>query len=192
MSSDASPIRNCYTLSPEESAALKAKVAGAEGEDRWWGSINSPGMSPDQWEFIFKENRYHCAYCRKDLTATVADLANSTVDHLVPQWVFEPRSLANRRRNLVPACSSCNSVKGPWVPPVKDEAWKSRRYFVRAARIFIEQARRAKFAAYEHLVGVGSRCVTIWPPEDDLAEDPNVAGTSPVTRGTVANQQIAS
>ncbi len=54
----------------------------------------------------------HCAYCRVDLFETVEALAGGVqTDHLLPRKYDH---LLQDPRNLPPACSYCNTLKGDW------------------------------------------------------------------------------
>lgn len=48
-----------------------------------------------------------CVYCRKKLLANPTAYKNHSIDHLVP----ESAGGNNHQNNLVPTCSSCNSIK---------------------------------------------------------------------------------
>ncbi len=133
--------------------------------DNWWYR----GPTPDAmngWPQVYTESKYHCVYCRKDISTTVDELSSSTTDHVVPQHLF-PESGAhqlgpNHLNNLVTACAVCNSIKSDWAADPSSEAWNSRKGFIAAVRKHIEAERTARAKRYKDHIGQGARMVEIW------------------------------
>lgn len=164
--------RNCYQLSQKEREELR-KIA-ANTNSKWWDADKKTFRpdSPTNWAWIFNHYNYHCIYCRKDLTTSLEEVVSSTVDHIVPVWLFAEPNEANRKQNLAPTCSLCNSLKGPWAPEVPvnpsapDSPWNNRKNYIAQARAHIEQVRATKRAEYGKFVGKGTKNLKIWNDPD--------------------------
>jgi len=62
-------------------------------------------LTAEEWLDILKQHNFKCAYCGKDLL----DLFDKpTRDHVIPL----NKGGDNTAENVVPACKSCNGIKG--------------------------------------------------------------------------------
>jgi 5-methylcytosine-specific restriction endonuclease McrA len=134
----------------EQSQKAKAFVAHKMPEQWWYeGAVRD---AVNGWPQVFDLANFHCIYCRKNLSATLEDLVNSTTDHLVPQCLFpnikrkgQPtpaEESPNHIRNLVPSCTACNARKASWYPELGSPAWGTRKAYIAAARVEVDKRRR--------------------------------------------------
>lgn len=142
----------------------------------WWYR-DKVRNSSNGWPQVYEVSRYHCVYCRKDISTSVDEICASTIDHLVPQHLF-PETGAhdlgpNHLSNLVTACAVCNSLKGGWAPAPSSRAWDSRRTYIGAVRKHLESERANRAKRYASHIGKGKEMVEIWdwtaPGECDFA-----------------------
>lgn len=153
----------------------KDKVASGYPASWWYdGPVRD---SANGWPQIYAQSRYHCVYCRKDVSVSLDAIAASTTDHVVPQRLFPEEGGhemgPDHINNLVTACAVCNSIKGGWTPTLSSTGWNSRKSFIQEAREYIDAERRARAERYKGHIGEGSRMVEIWdwtkPGEGDFA-----------------------
>jgi 5-methylcytosine-specific restriction endonuclease McrA len=142
----------------------------------WWYAGQTRD-SANGWPQVYTESKYHCVYCRKDISTTVDEISASTTDHVVPQYLFAETGAhdqgPNHLKNLVTACAVCNSIKGGWAPDPSSPAWDSRKAFITEARKYINAERSERMKRYKKHIGEGARSVEIWdwtkPGEGDFA-----------------------
>ncbi len=84
----------------------KGKAANQRGRSkrraREENIINT--LTAQEWIDILKEYKFRCAYCGKEFTL----FDRETHDHIIPV----SKGGHNVKKNVVPACKSCNSKKG--------------------------------------------------------------------------------
>jgi len=155
---------------------LKKDLVATGYPGGWWydGPVRD---SANGWPQIYAQSRYHCVYCRKDISVSLDEIAASTTDHVVPQRLFPEEGAhdkgPNHINNLVTACAVCNSIKGGWAPEPSSPGWNSRKAFIEEARKYIGAERTARANRYKDHIGEGKRLVEIWdwtrPGEGDFA-----------------------
>ncbi len=84
-----------------------AESAAESSMDRWKG-VYPPDSRRALRVDVLARHDYRCAYCDFDFLAGLDALLSATFDHLKPRAAGGPTTV----ENLVPACSTCNQLKG--------------------------------------------------------------------------------
>jgi len=137
---------------------------------KWW---KEGPMFGNQfgWADIYEADNWHCIYCGRDLAENEDVLAESTEEHLVPQSLFAVgKQSGNVASNVAASCAGCNSLKGPFVPPIGDAAWANRKTYIAAMRKFIVEERARRAAKYR-LHAFYARAKRIWTAKSKRQDD---------------------
>jgi hypothetical protein len=73
------------------------------GDPKWW--INGKRKDSDQgWVEVFRDSRWKCIFCGRDLAASTDALVEATEEHLVPRSLLEPNGVEPSVAHNMAAC----------------------------------------------------------------------------------------
>lgn len=87
-----------YYAADPEPYRLRARLS----DSRRRANLSTGDLTAEEWQETLEEFDYRCAYCQASDTRL-------TIEHLTPL----SRGGRHTASNVVPACKSCNSSKGP-------------------------------------------------------------------------------
>src|SRR5664279_2682321 len=150
-----------------EGPVIQTAQMRERGIKPWWLRDIPREYNPERysWVEVFERDEFKCVYCRNPLDRSSAEVATSTIDHIVPRKLFSPRGAASRGSNLAACCPQCNSLKSDWHPEFNSPVWDSRSAFIEAVRRQIEFAARERDKTYAARVGSSDN------PKDSNAYD---------------------
>lgn len=90
---------------------------------------------------------FRCEYCQSDFFATIESYYAFEVEHIVPRG--RGPEIDEAPENLTVSCRTCNRLKRRWDPRSKVGDFATRKQLIEAAREFVLEQRKEKFARIE-------------------------------------------
>jgi 5-methylcytosine-specific restriction endonuclease McrA len=92
----------------------------------------------------FRESKFRCTYCCKDLLHDYDTFHTSQEDHLIPR----SKEGADEQSNIVMSCFVCNNLRGNFMPKDIEPTAANRERLIQGIREFVMQRRAEKIGEY--------------------------------------------